>query len=72
MDDGDRVSRAVASLVRVASPKVPEPDIVTAAKKAAHVAAMEHSLNHTKTYEKLNVPPFPRSGEMSTWIYYLG
>ncbi|MFM7979633.1 MAG: hypothetical protein ACKPKO_09990, partial [Candidatus Fonsibacter sp.] len=59
-------------LIPVTAPKVPEPDIVIAAKKAAQAAAMEHSLNNNKAYEKLSVPPFPRSGEMTNWIYSLG
>ncbi|MFM7982026.1 MAG: hypothetical protein ACKPKO_22175 [Candidatus Fonsibacter sp.] len=66
------MTRAVDPLLPVALPKVLEPDIVTAAKKAAQAAAMEHSMNHPKTYEKLNVPPFPRSGEMTNWTYSLG
>ncbi|MFM7981605.1 MAG: hypothetical protein ACKPKO_20035, partial [Candidatus Fonsibacter sp.] len=39
------------------------PDLVSAAQRAARAAAMEHSMNH-KAYEKLNVPSFPRSGDM--------
>ncbi|MFM7983873.1 MAG: hypothetical protein ACKPKO_31565, partial [Candidatus Fonsibacter sp.] len=47
------------------------PDLVTAAHRAARVAAMEHSMNH-KAYEKLNVPSCPMSGDMTNWIYTLG
>jgi len=32
---------------------------------------VEHTLNH-KSYEKLSVPSFPRSGDITNWIYALG
>ncbi|MFM7978400.1 MAG: hypothetical protein ACKPKO_03710, partial [Candidatus Fonsibacter sp.] len=47
------------------------PDLVSAAHRAARAAAMEHYMNH-KAYEKLNVPSFPRSGDMTNWVYTLG
>ncbi|MFM7988286.1 MAG: hypothetical protein ACKPKO_54130, partial [Candidatus Fonsibacter sp.] len=53
-------------------PKTKEADIVTAARKASQAAALAHSMSHSKTYEKLNVPRFPRSGDMTNWTYYLG
>ncbi|MFM7986085.1 MAG: hypothetical protein ACKPKO_42905, partial [Candidatus Fonsibacter sp.] len=59
-------------MIPVASPKAREPDIVIAARKAAQAAALEHSMNNSKTYEKLNVLPFPLSGEMTNCSYSLG
>ncbi|MFM7982182.1 MAG: hypothetical protein ACKPKO_22970, partial [Candidatus Fonsibacter sp.] len=64
MDYQDRAQKAVAPLTRVQEPQMAPPDIVTAARKAAHATAIEHSINH-KAYEKLSVPPFPHSGDMT-------
>ncbi|MFM7983317.1 MAG: hypothetical protein ACKPKO_28745, partial [Candidatus Fonsibacter sp.] len=49
LDEAERVARAAAPLVPVSIPVVKEPDIVTAARKAAQAAAMEQSMNHSKT-----------------------
>ena len=49
-------------------------DFISAARKAAQAAATaatEHSQNN-KAYEKLSVPSFPKSGEMTNWIYSMG
>ena len=72
LDEAERIAGTAAPMVPVSHPVVREPDIVNVARKAAQAAAMEHSMNHSKTYEKLNVPPFPRSGEMTNWTYSLG
>ncbi|MFM7978642.1 MAG: hypothetical protein ACKPKO_04940, partial [Candidatus Fonsibacter sp.] len=45
------------------------PDLVSAAHRAARAAAMERSMN-LNAYEKLNVPSFPRSGDMTNWFLY--
>ena len=47
---------------------------MVAAKKAALAAALAttEASHHTKAYEKLSVPAFPKGGEMTTWIYSLG
>ena len=55
MDYQERVQKAAAPLTRVNEPQSGQLDLVTAAKKAAHAAVMEHTLNH-EAYEKLNVP----------------
>jgi len=71
MEYQDRVQKAAAPLARVQDPQTAPPDIVHVARKAAHAAAIERSINH-KVYEKLSVHPFPRSGDMTNWIYSLG
>ena len=50
------------------------PDLISAAKKAAQVAAVAASAmtHNTKSYAKLSVPAFPQSGEMTNWMYSLG
>ena len=55
-------------------PSLEPADFVSAARKAAQaasLAATEHSQNN-KAYEKLSVPSFPKSGEMTNWVYSLG
>ena len=49
-------------------------DFVSAARKAAQAAAAaatEHTQNN-KAYEKLSVPSFPKSGEMTNWVLLPG
>ncbi|MFM7982860.1 MAG: hypothetical protein ACKPKO_26410, partial [Candidatus Fonsibacter sp.] len=73
MDYMERVKKAAAPLQILGAHPVDLADIVAAAKKAAQVAAIaasDHSQNN-KAYEKLNVPPFPRNGEMTNWVYTL-
>jgi hypothetical protein len=73
----ERVRRAAAPLKgpQTATDSFTGPtDFVSAARKAAQAAATaatEHSQNN-KAYEKLSVPSFPKSGEMTNWIYVLG
>ena len=49
-------------------------DLVSEAKKAAHVAALAASdLTHnTKVYKKLSVPSLPKGGAMTNWMYSCG
>ena len=44
------------------------------AKKAALAAALAtaEASHHTKAYEKLSAPSFPKCGETTNWIYSLG
>ena len=50
------------------------PDLISAAKKAAHVAAIAASdmTHRTKAYEKLGAPAFPKGGEMTNLLYSAG
>ena len=74
---GERVCPAAAPLTGplTKSDLSQEPtDYVSAARKAAQAAAAaatEHSQNN-KAYAKLSVPSFPKSGEMTNWVYSLG
>jgi hypothetical protein len=77
IDYGERVRRASAPLqgphTTSDCPTGPT-DFISAARKAAQAAATaanEHSQNN-KAYENLSVPSFPKSGEMTNWIYSLG
>ena len=77
LDDSERVRRAAAPLTGPASGRVEEieaQDLAVAATKAALAAALAttEASHHTKAYEKLSVPSFPKGGEMTNWIYSLG
>ena len=70
----ERVKRAVAPLsgpVHDRGDAVEAHDLVSAAQKAALVAtlASSESSHSTKAYEKLSMPSFPKSGDMTNWMY---
>ena len=77
IDYGERVRRASAPLrgpQKTTDGSTGPTDFISAARKAAQAAATaatEHSQNN-KAYEKLSVPSFPESGEMTNWIYSIG
>ena len=77
IDYAERVRHASAPLrgpQKTADCPTGPTDFISAARKAAQAAATaatEHSQNN-KAYEKLSVPSFPKSGEMTNWIYSLG
>ena len=76
LEYSERVKRAAAPVsgpLHDRSDTVDADDLVSAAKKAALAAALASSeaSHNTKTYEKLNAPSFPKSGEMTNWMYSL-
>ena len=66
----ERVRRAAAPLFGPQSQPAEAfeaPDLISAARKAAQAAAMAASAmrQNTKAYEKMNVPAFPKGGELT-------
>ena len=83
LDYGERARRATTPLFGpLTRPNLPgsntevqePPDLIPATNKAAHAAtiAASYMTHNTKACEKLSVPAFPKSGDMSNWMYALG
>ena len=77
LDYSERVRRAAAPLsgpLHDHDGAVGAHDLVTTAKKAALGAALASSeaSHRTKANEKLSVPSFPKSDEMTNWVCALG
>ena len=68
-----RVVAPLAGLLHEQDHAIKAHDLVSAAKKQALVAALasSESTHNTKAYEKLSVPSFPKSDEMTNWMYFL-